>query len=50
MRCFCHSVIEVCGVEALRHASAVDIGQLLDEGCAAGFPGCIGSIDCMHRE
>ena len=50
MKRFCHSVIEVYGDEALRHPNAVDIGRLLDEGCAAGFPGCIGSIDCMHWE
>ncbi|KAI2493494.1 Plant transposon protein [Fragilaria crotonensis] len=51
MKRFCHSVIEVYGDEALlRHPHAVDIGQLLDKGCAAGFPSCIGSIDCMHWE
>jgi hypothetical protein len=50
MKLFCHSVIEVYGDEALRHPNAVGIGRLLDEGCAAGFPGCIGSIDCMHWE
>jgi hypothetical protein len=50
MKRFCHAVIEVYGDEALRHPNAVDIGQHLDEGCAAVFPGCIGSIDCMHRE
>ncbi len=51
MKRFCHSVIEEYGdEEALRHPNADDIGRLLDEGCAAGFPGCIGSIDCMHWE
>ncbi len=46
----CHSVIEVYGDEALRHPNAVDIGQLLYNGCAAGFPGYNGSIGCMHWE
>jgi hypothetical protein len=48
MKRFWHLVIEVYGDEALRHPNAVDIGRRLDERCAAGFPGCIGSIDCMH--
>ena len=26
------------------------MNRLLDEGKNAGFPGCIGSIDCMHWE
>ncbi len=47
---FCHAAVDVLADEALRHTKAVNIGQLLDKGCAAGFPGCIGSIDCMHLE
>ena len=47
---FCNAVISVYGKEALRHPTAADIDRLLDEGCQAGFPGCIGSIDCMHWE
>ncbi len=39
MKRFCHSIIAVYRNEALRHPNAVDIGRLLDEGCAAGFPG-----------
>jgi hypothetical protein len=36
--------------EALRHPTLTNINCLLDEGKEAGFPGCIGSIDCMHWE
>jgi Plant transposon protein len=36
--------------EALRVPNIADMNRLLDEGRAAGFPGCIGSIDCMHWE
>jgi hypothetical protein len=39
---FCNSLISVYGNEALRHPTATDIDRLLDEGCQAGFPGCIG--------
>jgi hypothetical protein len=45
---FCDAMVEVYGKTVLRHPNSVDMGRLLDEGCAAGFPGCIGSIDCMH--
>jgi Plant transposon protein len=48
MKRFCNAMGEVYGPTVLRHPNAVDIGRLLDEGCDAGFPGCIGSIDCMH--
>ena len=50
MKRFCTSIISVYGDDALRHPNAVDMGRLLDEGCSSGFPGCIGSIDCMHWE
>jgi hypothetical protein len=36
--------------KALRHPNVADMNRLLDEGVAAGFPGCIGSIDCMHGQ
>ncbi|KAI2502215.1 Plant transposon protein [Fragilaria crotonensis] len=47
---FCHAIIAVYGEEALRYPTIDDLNRLLDEGKAAGFPGCIGSIDCMHWE
>ena len=48
MKRFCHGVNAIYGDEALCHPTLDDINRLLDEGDAVGFPGCIGSIDCMH--
>jgi len=50
MKRFCHAIIAVYGEEALRYPTIDDLNRLLDEGKATGFPGCIGSIDCMHWE
>ncbi len=47
---FCEAVIAIYSEEALRHPTLNDINQLLHEGQAAGLPGCLGSIDCMHWE
>ena len=48
MKRFCTAVNAVYSADALRHPNLEDINRLLDEGRDAGFPGCIGSIDCMH--
>ena len=50
MKRFCLAVNEVFSEVALRHPTIHDMNRLLDEGKNAGFPGCIGSIDCMHWE
>jgi hypothetical protein len=50
MKRYCRAIIAIYSADALRHPNVDDINRLLDEGCAAGFPGCIGSIDCMHWE
>ncbi|KAI2505163.1 Plant transposon protein [Fragilaria crotonensis] len=50
MKRFCVAVNELYEADALRHPTIDDINRLLDEGKDAGFPGCIGSIDCMHWE
>lgn len=50
MKRFTKAINEIYGAEALRHPTFDDINRLLDEGKEAGFPGCIGSIDCMHWE
>ena len=48
MKRSCHGVNAIYGDEALRHPTLDDVNRLLDEGDTVGFPGCIGSIDCMH--
>ena len=48
MRAFCEAIDAVFGDQALRSPTKEDINRLLDEGLAAGWPGCLGSIDCMH--
>ena len=50
MKRFCEAIIAVYSEEALRYPTIDDLNKLLDEGDAARFPGCIGSIDCMHWE
>ncbi len=47
-KCFCNGVNSVYGDEALWHQTLDNINRLLDEGKAAGIPGYIGSIDCIH--
>jgi hypothetical protein len=50
MKRFCLAVNELYEADALQHPTIDDINRLLDEGQNAGFPGCIGSKDCMHWE
>ncbi|KAH9116034.1 hypothetical protein AeMF1_010004 [Aphanomyces euteiches] len=45
---FCYALCHVYGDSALRTPNESDLNRLLDEGLSHGFPGCIGSIDCMH--
>ncbi|CAL5337435.1 unnamed protein product [Camellia sinensis] len=47
---FCYSVIEIFGVEYLRSPTPTDIARLLAIGEVRGFPGMLGSLDCMHWE
>ena len=45
---FCQGIIECFGEEYLREPNEEDLKQLLALGEARGFPGMLGSLDCMH--
>jgi len=47
---FVMTVIKVFGKEYLRPPRSEEIEHILSINLARGFPGMIGSIDCMHRE
>jgi len=47
---FYSAVIDAFGEEYLHSPIPVDVARLLQEGERRGFPGMLGSIDCMHWE
>ncbi|XP_013589104.1 PREDICTED: uncharacterized protein LOC106297410 [Brassica oleracea var. oleracea] len=47
---FTNAIIHLFGDEYLRSPTPEDLQRLLDVGEVRGFPGMIGSIDCMHWE
>uniref|UniRef100_A0A0D3AII7 Myb-like domain-containing protein n=1 Tax=Brassica oleracea var. oleracea TaxID=109376 RepID=A0A0D3AII7_BRAOL len=47
---FVEGIINLFGEEYLRRPTPADLQRLLDIGEHRGFPGMIGSIDCMHWE
>ncbi|XP_009120419.2 putative nuclease HARBI1 [Brassica rapa] len=47
---FTEGVIDLFGEEYMRRPTPEDLQRLLDIGEIRGFPGMIGSIDCMHWE
>ncbi|KAL0656337.1 hypothetical protein Bca4012_076921 [Brassica carinata] len=47
---FVEGIIYLFGDEYLRRPTPEDLQRLLDIGEIRGFPGMIGSIDCMHWE
>jgi hypothetical protein len=48
LRRFVTAIDEIFGEEYLRHPNEKDIARLLAMGEEKGFPGMLGSIDCMH--
>ena len=50
MYMFHNAVIVVFGPEYLREPTAEDTARLLAMNASRGFPGMLGSIDCMHWE
>ncbi|CAN7044728.1 unnamed protein product [Brassica oleracea var. botrytis] len=47
---FTDRIIQLFGDEYLRRPTPEDLQRLLDIGEKRGFPGMVGSIDCMHWE
>ncbi|KAK2657985.1 hypothetical protein Ddye_011037 [Dipteronia dyeriana] len=45
---FCHVVVEEFAGEYLRSPNATDVARLRRIGKDRGFPGMLGSLDCMH--
>ena len=45
---FCDAVIAIYSNEYRRYRREDDIRRLLAVGKARGFPGMLGSLDCMH--
>ncbi|CAL1382160.1 unnamed protein product [Linum trigynum] len=49
-RKFCNNIINMYGATYLRAPTLADLRILLRKASSRGFPGMIGSIDCMHWE
>ncbi|XP_050236726.1 uncharacterized protein LOC126686632 [Mercurialis annua] len=45
---FCEAIIKCFEKEYLRSPTKEDVSRLLKEGESRGFPGMLGSLDCMH--
>ena len=50
MKHFCDVVIALYESQYMRAPNTQDVARLLQEGDARGFPGMLGSLDCMHWE
>ena len=47
---FCQTIDRLYGAKYLRKPDQNDMTRLLDVNARRGFPGCLGSLDCMHWE
>ncbi|CAN1268340.1 Protein ALP1-like [Linum perenne] len=50
LRKFCSAIINIYGAPYLRAPNVDDLRRLLHHSARRGFPGMIGSTDCMHWE
>lgn len=48
MKRFCRAIVEIFAEQYLRSPTANDVARLLYVGKQRGFPGMLGSLDCMH--
>ncbi|XP_018462223.1 uncharacterized protein LOC108833285 [Raphanus sativus] len=48
MKRFCRAIVEIFSEEYLRSPTHADVSRLLHIGERRGFPGMLGSLDCMH--
>ena len=48
MKRFCRAIVEIFAERYLRTPNANDVARLLYIGQQRGFPGMLGSLDCMH--
>ena len=48
MKRFCHAMVEIFSERYLRAPTANDVARLLNICQQWGFPGMLGSLDCMH--
>jgi hypothetical protein len=48
LKMFVEGVIDIFGDKYLRRPNVDDVQRLLDIGESRGFPGMLGSLDCMH--
>lgn len=48
LKMFCKTIIQLYATQYLREPTNNDIARLFEEGEERGFPGMLGSLDCMH--
>jgi hypothetical protein len=50
LKYFCETINKLYSKKYLRKPTSDDLTRILDVNASRGFPGCIGSLDCMHWE